>query len=192
VTLESLLDRCRQGDELAWEALVRRFQGQVYGLAFHYLGNAEEARDLAQEIFVRIYQRIHTFRGSERFVPWMIRIARNLCIDRIRWLKARRYGSEVPVDEMIGLSTQGPDPEQQWQASSRKQLLYRALQTMGELNREIILLKDIQGLSLEEIASLLKVPIGTVKSRSNRARLELARRVLALGGGCAAAAPSGA
>ena len=183
MTLDSLLERCRQGDELAWEALVRRFQGQVYALALHYVANAEEARDLAQEIFVRIYQRIHTFQGGERFVPWMIRIARNLCIDRIRWLKARRYGSEVPADQVLGLRASTPDPEQQWVASSRKRLLYRALQTMGELNREIILLKDIQGLSLEEISTLLKVPVGTVKSRSNRARLELARRVLDLSGG---------
>jgi RNA polymerase sigma-70 factor (ECF subfamily) len=188
VDLDLLLERCRRGDELAWEALVRRYQGQVYGLAFHYVGNAEEARDLAQEIFLRIYQNLGRFEGGERFVPWMIRIARNLCIDRIRWLKSRRYGSEVPADEVIGLQSSEPGPEEQWAENSRKRQLYSALQTLGEINREIILLKDIQGLSLEEISKLLKIPIGTVKSRSNRARLELARKVLDLSAGCTAGA----
>lgn len=178
--LADLLDRCRRGDELAWEALVRRFQARVYGLAFHYVRNAEEARDLAQEIFIRIYRKLGTFRGHGTFLPWMLRLARNVCIDHLRRAKARPPESDLPIDEGAELPETGPTPEQAWAAGSRKRLVYRALQRLNPQNREMIVLKDIEGLKLEEIASLLKLPVGTVKSRSNRARIELARAVLDL------------
>ena len=87
--LETLLERCRAGDELAWEALVRRFQGKVFALAYHYLRDREEARDVAQETFIRIYKGLEGFQDSERFLPWMVRIARNCSIDRVRRLKVR-------------------------------------------------------------------------------------------------------
>ena len=74
--LETLLERCRSGDELAWEALVRRFQGRVFALAYHYLRDREEARDVAQETFIRIYKSLEGFQDTERFLPWMVRIAR--------------------------------------------------------------------------------------------------------------------
>ena len=178
-----LLERCRRGDELAWEALVRRFQGRIYGIAYYYTGNAEEARDLAQDIFVRLYRRLDACTNDETFVPWMIRLARNACIDRIRRMKARPPTAGIPVEEMFDLKAPGPDPAEQHGIDSRKQLVHRALQKMSQINREIILLKEIQGLTMEEIAELLKIPIGTVKSRSNRARLELAREVMAITNG---------
>jgi RNA polymerase sigma-70 factor (ECF subfamily) len=180
--LATLLERCRGGDELAWEALVRQHQSRVYGVALHYLGNAEDARDVAQEIFVRIYKKLDSCSEASRFLPWMLRIARNACIDHIRRRHARPPRRDIPAEEMHDLASSAPGPEEHWREDSRKRLLHLAIQKLSDLNREIILLKEIQGLSLEEIASMLNVPVGTVKSRSNRARLELARKVLALSG----------
>ena len=86
--LVTLLEGCRNGDELAWEALVHRYQARVHAMAYHYVRDADEARDLAQETFVRIYQRLDSAK-SEGFVAWMLRISRNLCIDQLRRRKAR-------------------------------------------------------------------------------------------------------
>lgn len=181
--IANLLKRCRSGDELAWEALVRTYQSRVYGIAYYYTGNAEEARDLAQDIFIKIYNRLDACTNDATFVPWMIRLARNACIDRLRRTKARPPAAGIPVEEMFDLKAPGPDPAEQYGIDSRKQLVHRALQKMSQINREIILLKEIQGLSLEEVASLLKIPLGTVKSRSNRARIELAREIMSITNG---------
>jgi RNA polymerase sigma-70 factor, ECF subfamily len=178
--IPELLDRCRSGDELAWEALVRRFQGRIYGLAFHYTGNAEEARDLAQDIFVQLYRRLDACTNDETFVPWLIRMARNACIDRLRRIKARPQGGPTPVEEMYDLAAPGPDPSEVWRTTRRRNLVHQAMQKLSGINREIIVLKEIQGLTFDEIASILKVPVGTVKSRSNRARTDLAREFVSL------------
>ncbi len=179
--LDALIQRCREGDELAWEALVREYQSRVYGIAYHYAGNREDARDLAQDIFVRVYRKLRLCPEAGAFVPWLIRIARNVCIDHLRRRKVRSPAVDVPVEEAPHLAAGGDNPEQQWLRNARKRMIYKALDSLTSLNKEIILLKDIQGLSLEEIASLLRVPLGTVKSRCNRARIELAQKVLALG-----------
>jgi RNA polymerase sigma-70 factor, ECF subfamily len=181
--IPELLNRCRQGDELAWEALVRRFQGRIYGLAFHYVGNAEEARDLAQDVFVRLYQRLDACTNDATFVPWLIQMARNASIDRLRRIKARPQAGPTPVEEMFDLQSPGPDPSEEWRTTRRRNLVHQAMQKLSEINREIIVLKEIQGLSFEEVASILKIPIGTVKSRSNRARIDLAREVVSLSKG---------
>jgi RNA polymerase sigma-70 factor, ECF subfamily len=175
--LSTILERCCIGDELAWEALVRRFQARVYGIAYHYLGNAEDARDLAQEAFIRIYQNLAARSDAADFLPWIIRITRNACIDHLRRKKARPPAQDIAADDLLTLQDPGADPGQQYAADSRKRMVHCALHQMTGLNREIILLRDIQGLTLEEIASMLEVPVGTVKSRSNRARIELAHRL---------------
>jgi RNA polymerase sigma-70 factor (ECF subfamily) len=176
----TLLARCAEGDPLAWEALVRRHQSRVYAVAYHYLRDAEEARDQAQEIFIRVYERLHTFRGEERFLPWMLRLARNACIDRLRRRAARPPGADLRIEDDLEVAVEAPDAEALFEAESRRRLLYRALDRMSEKHREMILLKEIQGLQLEELASLLGLPLGTVKSRSSRARLELAETLLGL------------
>jgi RNA polymerase sigma-70 factor (ECF subfamily) len=175
----ALVERCRRGDALAWEALVRQYQARVFAVAFHYLRDPEEARDLAQDVFVKVYRNLDSFRGGG-FLPWLLRLARNSVIDRLRRIKARPPARDVPVEESTGLHDPGPSPEDAWVTDAKKRLVHRALGTMSEQNREMILLKEIQGLNLNEISELLGVPIGTVKSRSNRARLELARRVVEL------------
>jgi RNA polymerase sigma-70 factor (ECF subfamily) len=178
--LSAILRRCREGDELAWEALVRQYQARIYGLAYHFVGRAEDARDLAQETFIRLYQNVAVCPDENGFLPWIIRITRNACIDHLRRAKARPPAQDLAADEMLDLRAPGGDPEEQCLLDTRKRLIYGALKEMTHLNREIILLKDIQGLALEEIASILNVPLGTVKSRSNRARLELAQRLATL------------
>ena len=178
--LDFVLQRCREGDQLAWEALVREFQGRVYGIACHYVGNSEDARDVAQEVFVRIYRHLAPDIDRQRFVPWMIRVCRNACIDHLRRRKAHPQALDDQAQMSNTLVDGRHNPEEQWAANSRKRLIYRAMQQLSRLNREIILLKDILGLPLEQISSMLKVPLGTIKSRSNRARIELAERVLAI------------
>ena len=178
--LAMLLERCKAGDELAWEALVRQFQARVFGIAFHYTGNTEDARDLAQEIFIRIYRHLDLCGDEGMFVPWMIRISRNACIDHLRRKKARPAPVDVAVDEMVHLQAPGLNPEEHSMAEARRQVIHLAFRKLTALNREVILLREILELPLEEIASMLKIPLGTVKSRMNRARIELAERVRAL------------
>jgi RNA polymerase sigma-70 factor (ECF subfamily) len=175
-----LVDRCRQGDGLAWEALVRRFQSRVYAVSYHYLRDADEARDVAQEIFVRVYQRLDSYDGTSAFIAWLLRVSRNVCIDRLRRRAARPPAADLVLDDGVELAGDAPDPEVQAERTARRTLLYRALHGMSDKNREIILLKEIHGLKLEEISEMLDLPLGTVKSRSSRARIELATRVRAL------------
>lgn len=178
--LECLLEQCRAGNQLAWETLVRSYQARVYSLAFHYLGNTEEAKDAAQEIFLRIYRNIHQCREAGMFLPWLIKISRNCCIDLLRRRAARPQADGRPLDELPELTVSDPNPEESWIAKSRRNLIHRALRQLSALNREIVILKDIHGMNLGQIASLLKIPLGTAKSRSNRARLELSQKVLTL------------
>jgi RNA polymerase sigma-70 factor (ECF subfamily) len=178
--LPLLVERCRQGDDLAWEQLVRRSQGRVYALAYHYMGRFEDARDVTQEVFVRVYQQLDSYHG-DGFMAWLLRITRNHYIDQIRRRKARPPAQDVPVeDHEWTMADTAPDPEQSWVADTRKRLVYEALRQLNGQNREMILLKEIQGLALKEIADMLGLPLGTVKSRSNRARVELAKQVIAL------------
>ena len=178
-----LLKRCQDGDELAWEVLVRQQQARICSIAYGYVGDQDEAQDLAQEIFVRLYRRLDTCSDPEKFTSWLISIARNACLDHLRRRKARPPRRDIPAEEMSGLRDAGPTPEESWVRSSRQRLVHRALRQLSEINREIILLKDIQGLPLEDIAGLLELPLGTIKSRSRRARVELARAIVDLGEG---------
>ena len=185
----TLVERCRSGDGLAWEALVRRYQSRVYSVTLHYLRNDEEARDTAQDVFVWVYERLDTFHGGEGFLPWLLRLARNASIDRLRRRAARPPGDDLVVDQAIELTASGPSPEEEVGRRTRKRLLWRAVVAMTESHREMILLHEIQGLKLDEIADLLRLPLGTVKSRSNRARLELASRIRELDPAYGAPAP---
>ena len=185
--LAILLDRCRQGDDLAWEAFVRQFQGLVYSITSSYTSHPEEARDLSQDVFIRLYETKGRWVEADVFLPWLIRVTRNLCLDHLRRKKARPPAEDVLADEMVDLASESATPETVLATSRDRHIVWRALRSLGRLSREMILLKEIQGLTFQEIAATLGVPIGTVKSRSNRARLELAERVLALERGGATA-----
>lgn len=157
---------------------MRRLQGRVFAMAIQYLRDREEARDAAQDVFVRVYQNLHTLDPDRPFLPWLLRLARNCCIDRLRRLKVRTPETSVPVEDAPELMAAAPGPEEVAMQSARDQLVHRALGTLTETSREVILLKEIQGLKLTEIANMLDVPVGTVKSRSNRARIELGKAIL--------------
>lgn len=187
IELAEILQRCRAGDELAWEHLVRAWQGRVCAIAYGYVGSVEEARDVAQNVFIQVYRRLGEIPDAERFPAWMVRVARNAALDRTRRIRARPPAEDLPATEVRGLAVQTPDPEASWVLEERRRLLHRAIASLGGLSREMILLREIQGLALEEIADLLAVPLGTVKSRCNRARLELAQAVLAQQAGAGAA-----
>ena len=180
---EELLEHVRRGDELAWEAFVRQYQARVFGLAYHYVGNRDDARDLAQEVFIRVYKHLDRLPQDGAMVPWLMSIARNACLDHLRRRKARPFLWDVPVEALFSLASGGRNPEEEHVHAVRRTAVHRALRELSELNREIIVLKELQGLPLEEIARMLEVPLGTVKSRSHRARLELAQRLTALGAG---------
>jgi len=185
--LDTLLLRCRRGDASAWEALVRRFEARIYGFALHYLKDREEARDVSQEIFVKMYQHLGAVRDARTYLPWMLRLARNCCIDRLRSRNARIGGPLAAEDRVGERACREASPEEALLSDARRNLFYRALATLNAANRQIVLLKDIRELTLSDISTRLGLPLGTVKSRSNRARLELARAVRML-----EAAPGGA
>jgi RNA polymerase sigma-70 factor, ECF subfamily len=178
--LASLIARCRKGDELAWELFVRRFQSRVYGIACHYTGKPEDARDVAQDIFVRLYEIRDKWADVDHFLPWLVCLARNRCIDHLRRRKKRYWSSHVSIEETPALVSRSRSPEELALLEAKKGLVGRALGRLTAISREIVLLKEIQGLSIQEIAGLLGIPIGTVKSRSNRARLELAQQLVEL------------
>lgn len=151
-------------------------------MAWNYMQSPQEARDVAQEVFVRLYQSIQSFDLGEEAscVPWLLATTRNFCIDQLRRRKARPPASDLAVEEGAPIRDARPTPEESTLAEDRRRTLYRALARLSDVSREIILLKEIQGLELREISEMLSVPVGTVKSRSSRARIELARALLAL------------
>lgn len=182
-----LLDRCRAGDELAWEALVVTHQGRICSLAYHYTGSEEEALDVAQEIFVKVWKQLASCREPERFDAWLMQIARHACLDHLRRRKARPPAQDLAAEDLVYLADTGSRPDDDYEADRRRRLLEAGLQQLSPLNREVIVLKDVQGLSLEEIATMLDVPVGTVKSRTSRARVELGKALLSLTGSLEAA-----
>jgi RNA polymerase sigma-70 factor (ECF subfamily) len=181
--LTALVDRCRTGEAAAWEAFVRQVQGRLFALAYSYAGDREDARDLAQEIFVRLYEARGQWPSGDEFLPWLFRVARNRSVDYLRRRSVRRRGIAADEDALAELPDPGPGAEARAIESDRRGLLHAALRGLSAINREIVILRDVHGLSVQQVASILGVPLGTVKSRASRARVELAERVLALSRG---------
>ncbi len=178
--LEQTIYECQRGNALAWETLIKQYQSKVYGVAWYYFRNAEEAEDATQEAFIKLYRRLGTFQGDlDSFVPWLLAITRNCCIDRLRKLKTKNKYEDQYDEELETLSvnseTEHDNPESNISVQQRKNLIYQALDDIDETNRDIILLKDIQGMKTEDVAEIMSLPIGTVKSKSNRARIKLAK-----------------
>ena len=185
--LSTLIGGCRTGDALAWEGFVRHFQGRVFALAYSYVGEREDARDLAQEIFVRLYETRAQWAMGDEFLPWMFRVARNRSVDYLRRRKVRTPGATVDESVIAELPDPAPTAEAMALASHRRGLLHAALSGLSAINREIVVLRDVHGLSIQQVSSILGIPLGTVKSRASRARVELAERVMALSRGRGAA-----
>jgi RNA polymerase sigma-70 factor (ECF subfamily) len=175
----ALVERCRQGDLAAFEPLVEKYRERVWRLAYRYLRDRDEARDVAQEAFVKAWQALPSFRGQSAFYTWLFRIAVNVAADRARQRAARgrAFGTErVPEEEWERLMVDpGPAPDTAAARTERRARIVQALETLSEPHRTIIMLSDLEGLSYREIADVLHIPMGTVMSRLHNARQRLRR-----------------
>ena len=181
------IERLRRGDSAAFETLVTERSGEIYGLLYRLTENREEARDLAQETFLRAFQSIGTFRGDSDLRTWIYRIAINQARNRWRWWRRRRRDSTFSLDSssdegrlsLIGTlkAESTPDPEQDTLAHERERVLRKALSGLRRVYRETVILRDIEGFAYEEIAVALDISVGTVKSRLARGRQELKRKL---------------
>jgi len=184
---DQFLERLRRGDAMAYERLVAEQSNDVYALLYRLTSDAEEARDLTQETFLRAFQSIGRFRGDASLKTWIYRIAINQARNRWRWWRRRRRDATVSLDATdehrerplatILPSDKSPSPEQQTLAREREAQLRDALCSLGRSYREAVILRDVEGFSYEEIAQTLQISIGTVKSRISRGRLELRRQL---------------
>ncbi len=177
----TLVQRCLSGDATGWEELVRLHTRRVYGLCYRFTGREAEAQDLTQEVFLRVFRTLGSYRSAEgSFVTWLTRLSRNLLIDNYRRTKQDR--ATDPIEDQLPMLEQ---KEYAGQASVRpdrvlagreaSELLQAALGKLSPELRETVVLRDLQELEYREVADVLKIPEGTVKSRLNRGRAELAR-----------------
>ncbi|HLH06215.1 MAG TPA: sigma-70 family RNA polymerase sigma factor [Terriglobales bacterium] len=181
----TLVRRCVAGDAAAWEDIVRRLNRRIYNICYRFTGSGDDAQDLTQEVFVKIYRTLGSFdveKGS--FITWVTAVTRNLLVDHFRKTKQDRVtdsldntGAEdedlLPLSEQ--LADNGPSPDVRVHRRETQEMVQQALQKLSPELREAVILRDLQDMDYKEIALALKVPEGTVKSRINRGRVELAR-----------------
>lgn len=173
-----LARRAAAGQAEAWDEILERYSKKLYNLAYQFAGSAEEAEDLTQEIFLRLYQNLRQYRGDVPLAGWALRLSRNLCIDHYRHFRRERRSTAVS-DEVLQHMAASDDPQAEAETREQLQAVYGALEELSEDLAEVVMLRDLQGWTLEETAAYLDVPVGTVKSRLHRARLDLAARVTA-------------
>ena len=182
MTDQELVLRAKQGDQAAFEQLVVDNQNKVYSLALRLIGDREEAADQAQEAFLKAWQGLNAFQGESSFSTWLYRLTANVCIDYLR-RRNRRLGVESAVsldDEEAGWAEPADweqDPHRKLEASERGRALARGLEQLPEHQRRPLILRELSGMSYQEIAQALDLDLGTVKSRIARARLSL-RKIL--------------
>lgn len=181
--VEALIQRCLRGDELAWDAIVKQYWRKVFNVAYKFVGKHDEAEDLAQDIFLKIFKSLRTFDRRANFQTWLISISRNLCIDHYRSVRKERETIDRDVDaNELAPASHDPGPIAALEQRDRVGLLREAMAGLPETLRTAVLMRDIQELSYQEIADRLQLPEGTVKSRINRGRTELARQIRRLRG----------
>jgi len=171
-----LVGRARRGDPEAFTQLMMQYQVPVYNMALRMVGRPDDAADIAQEAFTRAWVKIRTLRDAP-FKSWLFQIAANLCYDHFR--RGRRYG-EMPDEEtnkVVGLGIATPDPQERAEASERNRLVRESIEALEPDMRLAIVLRDVNGMAYDEIAGVLRVPLGTVKSRIARARAQLQERL---------------
>jgi RNA polymerase sigma-70 factor (ECF subfamily) len=181
-----LVERCRRNDEAAFHEVIERYKNKVYNYIFRMMGNSDDAEDLTQEVFIRLYTSIDSFRSQSSLSTWLFRIASNLCVDYFRRSKKRR-AEAYSLDEPIGHpGEEGTTPEvpdatfEPLRLLENQELgvqLQRALEQLPEKLRAVIVLHDIEDLPYEEIAQIVGCPLGTVKSRLFNARLQLRQKL---------------
>ena len=181
-----VIRRVQTGDGNAFEALVTAYEKNVYNLALRMTGNAQDAEDVAQEAFLKAYNSLDSFRGESKFSVWLYRIVSNLCLDFLRRQK-RRPASSLSVEDDEGEETQldipdvSQSPEELLERRLTREAVRQGLAQLPAEQRQILLLREIQGLSYEEIGQALSLEPGTVKSRIFRARKRLCAFLLADG-----------
>ena len=177
--MEEMVTRLQQGDEAAFEEFVTKFERPIYNLALRHLGNPQDAQDAAQEVFLRVYRGIGRFRADAKLSTWVYQIAMNVCVDMVRRHTRHPETSMTQTDDednesMIDLPDETYAPEPLYERAALREELATALQQLTPEHREIVVLRDVSGLSYEEIAGVLQLTQGTVKSRLFRARDRLA------------------
>jgi RNA polymerase sigma-70 factor (ECF subfamily) len=176
--MDALIARCLDGDQGAWSQIVQQHWRKVFNLAYKFVGRHDEAEDLTQDIFLKIFRALHTFDRRANFQTWLISISRNLCIDHYRSVRKERetMARDVDASELMPVS-RDRSPHAQLEQVDLKQVIRQALAALPPSLREAVVLRDLQEFSYQEIAARLKLPEGTVKSRINRGRIELARQL---------------
>ncbi len=180
-----LVRRCVAGDAAAWEEIVQRYHRRIYNICYRFAGSTDDAQDLTQDVFIKMYRTLNSYdleRGA--FMTWVTTITRNLLVDHFRKSKQDRVTDSLDTapsehEDALPLSERIPDkaqpPDARVQSREIGQTVHVALQKLSPELREAVILRDLQDMDYKEIATVLKVPEGTVKSRINRGRAELAR-----------------
>ena len=181
----SLVRRCISGDAIAWEEIVQRYNRRIYNICYRFAGSSDDAQDLTQEVFIKVYRTLSSYDSEKAaFMTWVTTVTRNLLVDHFRKTKQDRVTDSLdnaasehedaqPLSEQI--PDQGASPDASIQSRETRETVHRALQKLSPELREAVILRDLQDMDYREIAVALKVPEGTVKSRINRGRAELAR-----------------
>ena len=181
----ALIQRCKDGDVGAFDELIRVYEKRVFNCAYHISGNYHDACDISQEALIRVFNSIQTFRGDANFLTWVYRIVTNVYLDERKKSKGHRQTS---LDEYIELDENSvtrqieddsPTPDQIVETKQRAKVVQDAINSLPDYQRVILTLYQFQNRSYEEIADMLNLPIGTVKSRLNRAKLALAEKLRA-------------
>jgi RNA polymerase sigma-70 factor (ECF subfamily) len=179
---KDVIESCKAGDEQAFSEIVLTYQKRVFNIAYRMLGNKEEAKDLAQEVFLSVFESIKDLREEVKFEPWLTQITLNHCRNRWKYLKRRKYFNSESLDEPVEgedgnmprqIYDPSDNPETLCEKKMIQQWIQRGLLKLKEEQRELIVLRDLQGLSYEEIGKLFSLPEGTVKSKIHRARMDL-------------------
>ena len=172
-----LVGRARRGDREAFTQLIVQYQVPLYNMALRMVGRPEDAADVAQEAFLRAWEKIRTLRDAP-FKAWLFQIAANLCYDYFR--RGRRYGvmpDEDMTSNVVGLGITTPDPQESAESNERTRLVRDCIQALDHDMRIAIILRDVNGMAYDEIAAVLRIPLGTVKSRIARARAQVQERL---------------
>ncbi len=181
----SLVRRCVAGDAVAWEEIVQRFHRRIYNICYRFTGSQQDAEDLGQEVFIKVYRTLGSYDPDKgAFMTWVATLTRNLLVDHFRRSKQERVTDSIdepagPEEETLSLAARledsGPAPDARLQSREAQELVQKGLQKLSPELREAVILRNLQDMDYREIALALKVPEGTVKSRINRGRTELAR-----------------
>jgi RNA polymerase sigma-70 factor (ECF subfamily) len=176
--IDALIQRCLAGDQAAWEQIVRQHWRKVFNIAYKFTGRHDLAEDLTQDVFVKIFKSLDTFDRRANFQTWLVSVSRNLCIDHYRSVRKERETIDRDVDpgDLAPVSNTA-SPLAALEQVDRRALLARAMRELAPTLREAVKMRDLMEMSYQEIADQLQLPEGTVKSRINRGRTELARQI---------------